>query len=58
VFYESVGKLIYSFQREGERRTFPPADTLFEATLAGCARTPQAGMLDVMRQEALKLIAP
>ena len=58
VFYESVGKLIYSFQREGERRTFPPADTLFDATLAGCARTPQAGMLDVMRQEALKLIAP
>ena len=56
VFYESVGKLIYSFQREGERRTFPPADTLFDATLAGCARTPQAGMLDVMRQEALKLI--
>ena len=58
VFYESVGKLIYSFQREGASRTFPPADTLFEATLAGCARTPQAGMLDVMRQEALKLIAP
>ncbi|MBB6136237.1 TonB family protein [Massilia aurea] len=58
VFYESVGKLIYSFQREGEHRTFPPADTLFDATLAGCARTPQAGMLDVMRQEALKLIAP
>jgi len=25
--------------------------------VAGCARTPQAGMLDVMRQEALKLIA-
>jgi hypothetical protein len=58
VFYESVGKLIYSFQREGASRTFPPADTLFEATLAGCARTPQAGMLDVMRQEALKLTAP
>ena len=58
VFYESVGKLIYSFQREGASRTFPPADTLFDATLAGCARTPQAGMLDVMRQEALKLIAP
>jgi TonB family protein len=58
VFYESVGKLIYSFQREGASRTFPPADTLFDATLAGCARTSQAGMLDVMRQEALKLIAP
>jgi TonB family protein len=58
VFYESVGKLIYSFQREGASRTFPPADTLFDATLAGCARTPQAGMLDVMRQEALKLTAP
>jgi TonB family protein len=58
VFYESVGKLLYSFQREGASRTFPPADTLFDATLAGCARTPQAGMLDVMRQEALKLTAP
>jgi len=58
VFYESVGKLIYSFQREGASRTFPPADTLFDATLAGCARTPQAGMLDVMRQEAIKLTAP
>jgi len=58
VFYESVGKLIYSFHRAGENRAFPPVIAILDATVAGCARTPQAGMLDVMRQEALKLIAP
>lgn len=58
VFYESVGKLIYSFHRAGENRAFLPVMAILDATVAGCARTPQAGMLDVMRQEALKLIAP
>jgi len=58
VFYESIGKLIYAFHREGENRAFPPVDAILDASVAGCARTPQAGMLDVMRQEALKLIAP
>ena len=58
VFYESIGKLVYSFHREGESRAFPPVDAILDAAVAGCARTPQAGMLDVMRQEALKLIAP
>ena len=27
-----------------------------DATVAACARTPEAGMLDVMRREALKLL--
>lgn len=58
VFHEGVGKLVYSLHREGERQAFPPLDTILDATVAGCARTPQAGLLDVMRQEALKLIGP
>ncbi|MEW7851109.1 TonB family protein [Massilia aurea] len=58
VFDESIGKLIYTLHREGENRAFPPVDAILDASVAGCARTPQAGMLDVMRQEALKLIAP
>lgn len=56
VFYQSIGKLIYSFQREGEARTFPSSNDVLDMTVAGCARTPGAGMLDVMRQEVLKLL--
>jgi len=58
VFDDSIGKLIYTLHREGANRAFPPVDAILDASVAGCARTPQAGMLDVMRQEALKLIAP
>jgi len=53
-----VGMLIYSFHRSGENRAFPPVVAILDATVAACARTPHAGMLDVLRQEALKLIAP
>lgn len=56
VFYEGIGKLVYGFHREGERRAFPSVDAVLDATVAGCARAPQSGMLDVMRQETLKLL--
>ncbi|EKU81576.1 TonB family protein [Massilia timonae] len=57
VTYESVGTLIYSLHREGSaRQSFPALEPILNATVAACARTPEAGMLDVMRQEALKLI--
>ena len=54
--YESVGKLVYSLHREGEQRSFPALESLMDATMAACARTPESGFLEVMRQEALKLI--
>jgi TonB family protein len=57
VVYESIGMLIYSLHRDGAaRKSFPVIDSVLSATVAACARTPDAGMLDVMRQEALKLI--
>lgn len=57
VSYESIGTLIYSLHREGSaRQSFPGVEAVMNATVATCARTPEAGMLDVMRQEALKLI--
>lgn len=56
VFYEGIGKLVYGFHRDGERRAFPSVDAVLDATIAGCASAPQAGMLDVMRQETLKLL--
>ena len=56
VMYESIGRLIYSLHRENERKVFPPFDPVLDATVAACARTPEAGFVDVMRQEALKLI--
>ncbi|MGF6274092.1 TonB family protein [Massilia sp. UYP11] len=57
VTYESIGTLIYSLHRDGAaRQSFPPLEPILNATVAACAHTPEAGMLDVMRQEALKLI--
>lgn len=57
VTYESIGTLVYSLHREGSaRQSFPGVEAVMNATVATCARTPEAGMLDVMRQEALKLI--
>lgn len=57
VMVESIGKLIYSLHRLNTGKSFPGIDPVLNATVAACARTPQAGMLDVMRQEALKLLA-
>ena len=53
---ESIGMLIYSLHSGGSARSFPAVEPLIDATVAACARTPASGMLDVMRQEALKLI--
>jgi len=55
--YDSIGVVVYSLHREGSGpRSFPGLNEIVNATVAACARTPDAGMLDVMRQEALKLI--
>ena len=56
VMNEGVGMLIYSLHRAGTRKSFPAMEAVMDATVAACARMPEAGMLDVMRQEALKLI--
>jgi len=57
VTYDSIGTLVYSLHRDGTaRQSFPGVEAILNATVATCARTPEAGMLDVMRQEALKLI--
>lgn len=58
VMVESIGRLIYSMHRENqdERKVFPPFEPVLDATVAACARTPEKGFVDVMRQEALKLI--
>lgn len=56
VMAESISKLIYSLAREGKGRSFPGMHPVLDATVAACARTPEAGMLDVMRREALKLL--
>lgn len=54
---ESIGMLVYSLHRNGAaRQAFPGVEAIVNATVAACARTPEGGMLDVMRQEALKLI--
>lgn len=54
---EGIGMLVYSLHRNGSaRQSFPGVDAVVNATVAACARTPDAGMLDAMRQEALKLI--
>ena len=54
---ESIGMLVYSLHRNGAaRQAFPGVEAIVNATVAACARAPEAGMLDVMRQEALKLI--
>lgn len=54
---ESIGMLVYSLHRNGSaRQSFPGVEAIVQATVAACARTQDAGMLDVMRQEALKLI--
>lgn len=54
---DSIGVLVYSLHRDGAaRQSFPGVEAITNATVAACARTPDAGMLDVMRQEALKLI--
>lgn len=57
VMAESIGKLVYSLHRLNTGKSFPGIDPVLNATVASCARTPEAGMLDVMRQEALKLIS-
>lgn len=57
VINDSIGMLVYSLHRDGAaRQSFPVVETILNATVAACARAPDAGMLDVMRQEALKLI--
>lgn len=57
VISDSIGMLVYSLHRDGAaRQAFPEVESILNATVAACARTPDAGMLDVMRQEALKLI--
>ena len=57
VISDSIGMLVYSLHRDGAaRQSFPVVEAILNATVAACARTPEAGMLDVMRQEALKLI--
>jgi len=54
---ESIGMLVYSLHRNGSaRQSFPGVEAIVQATVAACARAQDAGMLDVMRQEALKLI--
>ena len=54
---DSIGMLVYSLHRSGSaRQSFPGVEAIVNATVAACARAPDAGMLDVMRQEALKLI--
>ena len=54
---DSIGMLVYSLHRDGSAgRSFPGLNDIVNATVAACAHTPEAGMLDVMRQEALKLI--
>ncbi|WP_306395978.1 hypothetical protein [Telluria beijingensis] len=54
---ESIGMLVYSLHRNGSaRQSFPGVEAIVQATVAACARAPEGGMLDVMRQEALKLI--
>lgn len=54
---ESIGMLVYSLHRNGSaRQSFPGVEAIVQATVAACARAPEAGLLDVMRQEALKLI--
>jgi hypothetical protein len=59
VIVESLGMLVYSMHRDGSAgKSFPAVESILNATVAACARTPQSGMLDVMRQEALKLIEP
>ena len=59
VVVASLGMLVYSMHRDGSAgRSFPAVESILNATVAACARTPQSGMLDVMRQEALKLIDP
>jgi len=56
---EGIGMLVYSLHRDGSaRQSFPGVEAVVHATVAACARAPEAGMLDMMRQEALKLIAP
>jgi TonB family protein len=57
VMVESIGKLVYCLHRLNTGKSFPGIDPVLNATVAACARTPEAGMLDVMRQEALKLLA-
>lgn len=56
VMVESIGRLIYSLHRDGKGKSFPGMGPVLDATVAACARTPEAGMLDVMRREALKLL--
>lgn len=53
---EGVNMLVYSLHSAGQPRTFPAMDAVMNATVAACARAPGSGMLDVMRQETLKLI--
>jgi TonB family protein len=53
---EGIGMLIHNLHSGGSARSFPAVEALLDATVAACARTPASGMLDVMRQEALKLI--
>jgi TonB family protein len=57
VMVDSIGKLIYSLAREGRSRSFPAMSQVLDATVASCARNPEAGMLDTMRREALKLLS-
>lgn len=56
VMVESVGKLVYTLHRDAQGKSFPGMGPVLDATVAACARTPEAGMLDVMRREALKLL--
>ena len=56
VMVESIGKLVYTLHRDAQGKSFPGMGPVLDATVAACARTPEAGMLDVMRREALKLL--
>ena len=56
VMVESISMLVYTLHSASAPRTFPAVGPLIDATVAACARAPASGMLDVMRQEALKLI--
>ena len=56
VMLESIGKLVYTLHRDAQGKSFPGMGPVLDATVAACARTPEAGMLDVMRREALKLL--
>ena len=56
VMVESIGKLVYTLHRDAQGKSFPGMGPVLDATVAACARTPEAGVLDVMRREALKLL--